>query len=75
MNLHGMPGLLGGLAAIFIVDGINKGSQMAGIGITIIVAIVAGFVAGKIIAGLGRRTAPYDDAEEFEFKPEFSTRK
>jgi len=66
MNLHGMPGLLGGIAAIFIVDGINKGSQMAGIGITILIAIVTGFVAGKIIAIFGRRTMPYDDVEEFE---------
>ncbi|MBW2186073.1 MAG: ammonium transporter [Deltaproteobacteria bacterium] len=66
MNLHGLPGLFGGLAAIFIVDGINKGNQLAGIGITILVAIITGFVTGKIIALLGRRTAPYDDAEEFE---------
>jgi ammonium transporter Rh len=75
MNLHGMPGLLGGFAALFIVDGINKGSQLAGIGITVLVAIITGFVTGKIIAVLGRRTAPYDDAEEFELKPEFAQRK
>ena len=66
MNLHGMPGLLGGIAAIFIVDGINKGSQMTGIGITIFVAVSTGFIAGKIIAILGRKTEPYDDIEEFE---------
>jgi ammonium transporter Rh len=66
MNLHGMPGLLGGIAAIFIVNGINKGSQMAGIGITILLAVVTGFIAGKIIAILGRRTEPYKDIEEFE---------
>ncbi len=66
MNLHGMPGILGGIAAVFIVDNINKGSQMAGIGITILVAVVTGFVAGKIIAILGRRTEPYNDIEEFE---------
>jgi len=66
MNLHGMPGLLGGIAAIFIVNGIDKGSQMAGIGITIIVAVATGFIAGKIIAIIGRRTEPYDDIEEFE---------
>ena len=66
MNLHGMPGLLGGLSAIFIVDGLNKGSQMAGIGITIIVAIVTGFIVGKIIATFGRKTQPYDDMDEFD---------
>jgi ammonium transporter Rh len=66
MNLHGMPGLLGGMAAIFIVNGINKGSQMAGIGITIILAVATGFISGKIIAMLGRKTQPYDDIDEFE---------
>jgi len=66
MNLHGMPGLLGGMAAIFIVNGINKGSQMAGIGITIIVAVATGFITGKIIAMFGRKTQPYDDIDEFE---------
>ena len=50
--------ILAEFAALFIVDGINKGSQLAGIGITVLVAIVTGFVAGKIIAVLGRRTAP-----------------
>jgi len=66
MNLHGMPGLLGGISAIFIVNGINKGSQMAGIGITILVAISTGFIVGKVIAVLGRKTLSYDDANEFE---------
>jgi len=66
MNLHGMPGLLGGIAAVFIVNGINKGSQIAGIGITIFIAITAGFIAGKLIAMLGRRTDAYSDDEEFE---------
>ena len=66
MNLHGMPGLLGGIAAVFIVDGINKGSQMTGIGITILGAIVMGFIVGKIIALPGRKALAYDDADEFE---------
>jgi len=58
--------ILGGIAAVFIVDGINIGSQMTGIGITILVAVAAGFMAGKIIAILGRRTEPYNDVEEFD---------
>ena len=66
MNLHGMPGILGGIAAVFIVDGINIGSQMTGIGITVLVAVTTGFVAGKILSILGRRTEPYNDSEEFE---------
>ncbi|MCK5540796.1 MAG: ammonium transporter, partial [Deltaproteobacteria bacterium] len=66
MNLHGLPGLLGGLSAIFIVDGLNKSSQIMGIGITIFVAVLTGFIVGKIIAMLGRKTLPYDDIDEFE---------
>ncbi len=66
MYLHGLPGILGGIAAVFIVDGISKGSQMTGIGITILLAIATGFVAGKIIAILGRKIDPYNDIEEFE---------
>jgi ammonium transporter Rh len=75
MNLHGMPGLFGGFAAIFIVDGINIGSQVTGIVITVLVAAVTGFIAGKLIVLLGRRTAPYEDAEEFELKPEYANQK
>ena len=66
MNLHGMPGLFGGIAAVFIVDGINIETQFTGIGVTILVAAVTGFVAGNIISVLGRRTSPYVDSEEFE---------
>jgi ammonium transporter Rh len=65
MNLHGMPGIFGGVAAVFIVSGIDKSAQFTGIGITILVAALTGFIAGKIIAVLGRREASYDDAEEF----------
>jgi ammonium transporter Rh len=66
MNLHGMPGLLGGVAAVFIVKGIDKSAQMTGIGITLLVAIATGFIAGKIISMFGRRAKQYNDAEEFE---------
>lgn len=68
MNLHGIPGLFGGIAAVFIVDGISKGTQLTGIGVTILLAAVTGFVAGKIISVLGRRTLPYIDSEEFELE-------
>ncbi len=66
MNLHGMPGLLGGIAAVFVVSGLNKGSQLAGIGITIVVALLAGLIVGKLVMLLERKTIPYDDIEEFE---------
>ena len=66
MNLHGMPGLLGGISAVFIVSGLNKGSQLVGIGITIIVAVTTGFIVGKVLALLGRKTQPYNDRGEFD---------
>jgi ammonium transporter Rh len=63
-NLHGWPGLLGGLAAIFIVQGINIGSQLAGIGITLVIAIIPGYIIGRIILILGRIKRQYDDSVE-----------
>ncbi len=66
MNLHGMPGLLGGLVAVFIVKGIDTGSQFMGIGITIGIAVVAGYIVGKMVAVLGRKKTCYDDSDEFE---------
>ncbi len=65
MYLHGLPGLMGGIAAIFVIDGISAGTQLTGIGITIVVAITSGFISGKIVSILGRRTYPYNDSEEF----------
>lgn len=67
--LHGLPGLLGGLAAMAVVSGINFGAQLAGILMTIIFAATAGIISGKLIAVLGRRVEPYVDAEEFEGVP------
>ncbi len=64
-NLHGIPGLLGGLAALVFVGGINCGAQGLGIGITIVVALVAGLVAGRVLALSGHRDQPYQDATEF----------
>jgi ammonium transporter Rh len=64
-NLHGWPGLFGGLAALPIVKGLNIGNQLFGIAITIVIAIIGGLIVGKILPILGRKTEPYDDAEEF----------
>jgi ammonium transporter Rh len=64
-NLHGIPGLMGGLAVLPIVKGINAGSQLLGIMLTIIIALGTGFIAGKILPILGRKTEAYEDAEEF----------
>lgn len=64
--LHGLPGLLGGIAALVVVAGINFSAQLTGILVTIIIAATAGLISGKIIAVLGRRSTPYVDIEEFE---------
>ena len=64
LNLHGWPGLMGGIAAVFVVNGINKSTQFKGIGISIVIAIVAGFITGKILLSFGRRTQSYLDSEE-----------
>ncbi|MGR3311488.1 MAG: ammonium transporter [Candidatus Brocadiales bacterium] len=64
-NLHGMPGLLGGLAALFIVAGIDRNFQIKGIIITIVIALVTGLATGTILSLLGHRKESYDDAEEF----------
>ncbi|GBE29784.1 ammonia channel precursor [bacterium BMS3Bbin04] len=64
-NLHGLPGLLGGFAALVVVKGISGGTQLLGIGVTVVFAIVTGLVVGKIVSLLGHRSDPYCDAEEF----------
>ena len=64
-NLHGLPGLMGGFAAILVVDGLNVSSQISGIFITIISALIFGFLTGKFISLFGHRKEAYIDAEEF----------
>jgi ammonium transporter Rh len=64
-NLHGLPGLMGGLVALPIIHGLNIQNQLSGIGLTIVIALVAGMITGKILPVMGRRTEAYEDAEEF----------
>ena len=64
-NLHGIPGLLGGLAALIFVSGIDKSAQWLGIAITVVIAVVTGLVAGKLLALTGHRDNSYKDSEEF----------
>jgi ammonium transporter Rh len=66
LYLHGLPGIFGGLAALVVVSGINFGAQLTGIIITVVLAAGSGLISGKVIAVLGRRSAPYLDDEEFE---------
>lgn len=67
--LHGLPGLLGGIAAIAVVSGIDSSAQLTGILVTIAIAATAGLITGKVIAVMGHRSVPYVDAEEFEGVP------
>lgn len=64
-NLHGIPGLMGGIAALPIIKGLRMESQLMGIIITIAVAFLTGLITGKILPLLGRKLEPYDDADEF----------
>ena len=71
LYLHGLPGLLGGLAALFAITGINRQAQLQGIGIAIVLALAGGLAAGRIVSLTGRRSDPYRDREEFLIeKPE-----
>jgi len=64
-NLHGLPGIFGGLSAIVVVDGIDVSAQLKGILITVVIAILAGLLSGKIISLFGRTKEIYDDHAEF----------
>lgn len=63
-NLHGMPGLLGGLIAILVVPGIAL-AQLAGIFITIGLAFCSGLLGGFIIRATGTKECAYEDKGEF----------
>jgi ammonium transporter Rh len=68
-NLHGMPGLLGGMAAIFVIPGIAT-AQMAGIACTVILALAGGVISGFILRATGTKQKAYKDYEEFDAIPE-----
>jgi ammonium transporter Rh len=63
-NLHGMPGLFGGLVAIVVIPGIAK-AQLAGIAFTIALALAGGLIADYIIRATGSKKNIYEDHEEF----------
>jgi ammonium transporter Rh len=63
-NLHGMPGLVGGLAAILVIPGIAV-AQLAGIVFTVVIALIGGLVAGLVVRATGTKQAVYYDEEEF----------
>lgn len=65
-NLHGIPGIFGGLAAIVVVPNLVISSQLKGIIITLILAVIAGLISGKIISFFGKTKEIYDDCAEFQ---------
>jgi ammonium transporter Rh len=65
MCLHGLPGLMGGIAAMFVVRGINNITQLKGIVAAVAIALCGGYISGLILSFFGRRVEAYVDAEEF----------
>ena len=59
-NLHGMPGLFGGLTAILVVPGIAR-AQLIGIAVTVALALVSGAAAGFLIRATGSKDFAYED--------------
>jgi len=62
-NLHGMPGVFGGLVAMGLVA--FPLWQLAGITLTVILAVTTGVVVGFVVSKLGKNESPYEDKEEF----------
>ena len=71
-NLHGMPGLLGGLAVVLVVPGV-AGAQFAGIAMTMVLALSGGVVAGYVLRATAIKQFAYEDAEEFHVAQEPET--
>ncbi len=67
-NLHGMPGLLGGLCAIVVVPSV-AGVQLVGIAMTLIIAVIGGVIAGMVIKATGTTEQAYEDCHEFSHVP------
>jgi ammonium transporter Rh len=61
-NLHGMPGLLGGLVAALVVPGVAK-AQLLGILFTVVLAFMAGTLSGYLVALAGSKASAYQDDE------------
>ncbi|MBN2898689.1 MAG: ammonium transporter [Clostridia bacterium] len=62
-NLHGMPGILGGLTGVFFAG--SAGVQLLGILTTLVIAYSLGMISGKVINLIGVKEVPYSDEDEF----------
>jgi ammonium transporter Rh len=63
-NLHGLPGLLGGLAAVLVFPG-RAAAQLTGILVTVALALATGLVGGLLIRVTGEKESAYQDEDEF----------
>lgn len=63
-NLHGMPGLLGGLIAVAVTPEVAK-AQLIGILFTVVLAFVSGSIGGLVIRFTGAKSDAYEDEGEF----------
>lgn len=62
-NLHGMPGILGGITGAFVTG--NFGIQMFGILTTVVIGFIFGKLCGSVLGLLGQKEVPYSDEDEF----------
>lgn len=62
-NLHGIPGIVGGLAPLLVVGA--GGAQILAVGGTLVLALVTGAVTGLILRLFKRPAVMLDDAESF----------
>ena len=62
-NLHGMPGVFGGLVALLLVA--SPMWQFTGIVVSVVLSILMGVIVGFIVSKLGSKETPYDDKDEF----------
>ena len=67
-NLHGMPGLLGGLFAIAVTG--NVGVQLGAIVATVVVGLVLGRICGAILGLFGTKEDTYGDEADFILEEE-----
>jgi len=66
-NLHGMPGILGGLVSVVVpslypASGLIAAKQAVGLAGTLVIAGVTGGVTGGVLKALGSPKAPFTDA-------------
>lgn len=66
-NLHGMPGVLGGIVGVFVAG--SAGAQLGGILVTVLLAYIFGNITGIVIRLSGQKKKPYSDEDEFILEP------